>query len=639
MWYNVIYKLNSENKTVLEGRQMRKKQTGIIAAALLIAVMSVSIVHYNQYISQQFYEESTENLMFTYEQVNKTFLMFAQRNWNVLADWSIYLNNLSKEDEPEKKWRDFVKERENWQYSDFYVFNRDCQYWTIGGRQGTAEHIRAAFEELYHENAPIVSSYTSSAGIRKIMFAVPTDPITLGGITYTALAVSYENNVMQEMIGGLAYEGKSDCYLIYSDGTVLMSVEPKTEIPQTFDNLFNFIEENAESYDPEYLETMRNNVPNMQKGSVSYRYGGADYYLVYQPVGIRDWAIVGIVEKGEVDSGMKKVQRMTIALLCAMAFCITFGLIALLMHSVKNRLRREADERTELARRKEFADQLFESMARIVDRFAICDLKNNHYEYHERRGTPLYPETGSYEQLIQKISDEYAVLTDGENAKITNMLSIGHVRDVIRKSEDIFRFEYCARDRSVFQVMNVIPVEWEDGILTKIILVTQDMGQQHELENIANTDALTGLFNKRYFEKMLKIREEKKNCYALFYMDLDRFKPVNDTYGHEMGDKVLKETAQRLQSCIRSQDYAFRMGGDEFAFLVSGNMNEELCKKRIARIKQTINQPYRIDGHIISIGISCGSAVYPNDAADADAIHAIADRRMYEDKKQNRAQR
>lgn len=81
------------------------------------------------------------------------------------------------------------------------------------------------------------------------------------------------------------------------------------------------------------------------------------------------------------------------------------------------------------------------------------------------------------------------------------------------------------------------------------------------------------------------------------------------------------------------------MGGDEFAFLVNGNMNEELCEKRIARIKQTINQPYQIDGHIISIGISCGSAVYPNDADDADAIHAIADRRMYEDKKQNRAQR
>ena len=69
--------------------------------------------------------------------------------------------------------------------------------------------------------------------------------------------------------------------------------------------------------------------------------------------------------------------------------------------------------------------------------------------------------------------------------------------------------------------MSVIPVEWEGDTLTKIMIVSQDMGQQHELENLANTDALTGLFNKRYFEKIMEIRDEKKKTYALFYMDLD----------------------------------------------------------------------------------------------------------------------
>lgn len=170
------------------------------------------------------------------------------------------------------------------------------------------------------------------------------------------------------------------------------------------------------------------------------------------------------------------------------------------------------------------------------------------------------------------------------------------------------------------------------------MLVSQDMGQQHELENLANTDALTGLFNKRYFEKMMEIRDDKKTPYALFYMDLDFFKPVNDTYGHEMGDKVLKEVAKRLLMCIRSNDYAFRIGGDEFMLILKGILDAQICEKRIERIKKLIGEPYEFDGYTIKIGISCGSAVYPDDAVRI-RYQKIADKRMYEDKKINHAQR
>ena len=173
--------------------------------------------------------------------------------------------------------------------------------------------------------------------------------------------------------------------------------------------------------------------------------------------------------------------------------------------------------------------------------------------------------------------------------------------------------------------MSVIPVEWEGDTLTKIMIVSQDMGQQHELENLANTDALTGLFNKRYFEKMMEIRDENKKPYALFYMDLDLFKPVNDTYGHEMGDKVLKEVAKRLLKCIRSNDYAFRIGGDEFMLILNGNLDAQICEKRIERIKKLIGEPYEFDGYTIKIGISCGSAVYPDDANCAADIQKLAD--------------
>ena len=93
------------------------------------------------------------------------------------------------------------------------------------------------------------------------------------------------------------------------------------------------------------------------------------------------------------------------------------------------------------------------------------------------------------------------------------------------------------------------------------------MGQQHELENLANTDALTGLFNKRYFEKMMEIRDEKKKPYALFYMDLDFFKPVNDTYGHEAGDMTLVCIANIFEAICRKYK-VIRWGGEEFLIVL-----------------------------------------------------------------------
>lgn len=81
---------------------------------------------------------------------------------------------------------------------------------------------------------------------------------------------------------------------------------------------------------------------------------------------------------------------------------------------------------------------------------------------------------------------------------------------------------------------------------------------------------------------------KRKNRMLCFIWIFDFFKPVNDTYGHEMGDKVLKEVAKRLLKCIRSNDYAFRIGGDEFMLILNGNLDAQICKKRIERIKKLL---------------------------------------------------
>ena len=424
---------------------MRKKKHFLISAALL-AIIFVSIERYDNYIGQKFYQESTQGLLSTYEQLDKTFLMFAQRNWNALEDWGSYLNYRleeqdKKEQDTQEDWSDFVNNRENWKYSDFYVFNEDCEYWTIEGRRGRADHVKAAFEDLYEENAPIVSSYVASDGETKILFAVPSDPIELNDVTYTALAVTYDNSVVENLIGGGVYNNKSDCYIVDSDGTVIMSLEPETQFAEDFDNIFDFIQEKTQSYNKQYLEHMKKNVPTKGEGSVSFKYQKSEYYLVYQPVGIKDWSIVGIVEKSVVDSSMRMVQGTTIVLLCMMETCIMIGVVILMKQRAKAQLQKEADERIKAEKKREISDQLFWGISQIVDCFAICDLKNNRYEYEDKRGKYLYPKKGSYDQFIKEISDQYTILTDGENAKFTNMLSIEHVRQLIKEQKDSYCLE------------------------------------------------------------------------------------------------------------------------------------------------------------------------------------------------------
>lgn len=282
-------------------------------------------------------------------------------------------------------------------------------------------------------------------------------------------------------------------------------------------------------------------------------------------------------------------------------------------------------------------DQLIQGVTRIVERFAVCDLDSGIYEYYEMNNESYYNPTGDYRELLQRMSGEYVILTEKTNIQMDDLLSPEHLRKVIMSEDDLYTFEYCTLDRSSYKVMSVIPVEWKGSILSKVMLIAQDIGQKHELEKLANTDALTGLYNERYLSERLKRNGKLRKKFAMFYLDLDRFKPVNDTYGHDMGDRLLKAVSRRLCKCIRKTDYAFRIGGDEFSLIIEeGNINDEFCEMMVRRIKSVIDRPFDIEGRLLSVDTSCGYAIYPEHSQKIDEIRIMADHRMYEDKTQNR---
>lgn len=146
-------------------------------------------------------------------------------------------------------------------------------------------------------------------------------------------------------------------------------------------------------------------------------------------------------------------------------------------------------------------------------------------------------------------------------------------------------------------------------------------------------DSLTGLPNRSLFYDRLNLLLSlaKRNQYilAVLYMDLDRFKTVNDTLGHEIGDLVLAEAAQRMKSCTRSSDTVARMGGDEFIGIcgrIAASADAAVVADKIIRI---LSEPFRVKGHECTIGASIGISLYPLDGDEVETLVSKADTALY----------
>lgn len=603
---------------------------------LIVVVLLFGIYQYRTFIQTEIYQENSEHLLATYEQINRTFTLFTRRNWNVLSDWDEYLQCISDSENAETVWHDFADRKNNWQYSDFYMFNEHCDFLTANNRKGTADSIRNCFQEMYSSECPTISDYTASSGKHKVVFAIPlSHPFCLNNITYTGVAVSYDVTTVEGMISNNVYDDKSSCYLVNAKGHVILSLESQSEFLSEHENLFTFLKDNAVFSENTY-DAVEHDLQKVVKGRAKFNSQGTSYYMVYQPVGLNDWSILGIVQTAAVNSPDEKIMHVTIAAITVLATCLLLLLLRLSSLNAEYKLKHQELLHQALKAQKEQTDQLFYGMTCIVDRYTVVDLLKDRYEYHEYSSNSLYPETGSYQNLLDTIARNYIVLSDTENIKISHLLNKDYLQKVLHKGNGIMKIEYSKRTENVYKIMNVVAVEWDEaGIPQKVMMIAQDIGKRHELENLANTDGLTGLFNERYFSSVLHRKEQKKLPFVLYYLDLDHFKPVNDTYGHDMGDKLLKAVAERLLKCIRSNDFAFRIGGDEFALIISAEMEDSLCMQTKMRIVQSLLLPYEIDGKTLHIGASCGYAVYPLETEDTGKIRILADQRMYAEKKEN----
>ncbi len=176
----------------------------------------------------------------------------------------------------------------------------------------------------------------------------------------------------------------------------------------------------------------------------------------------------------------------------------------------------------------------------------------------------------------------------------------------------------------------------EGGLVSTHEDITDRRRIEAQIKHLAHHDALTDIANRVLLRQRLDIDLAAGKPLAVLYLDLDRFKVVNDTLGHSVGDGLLQEVARRLTSSLRAQDMVARLGGDEFAILHYSDDLRVSAKAIAERIAGTLARPFDVAGHVLSIGTSVGIAIAPEDGDDPEMVLKHADLALYAAKTERR---
>lgn len=213
------------------------------------------------------------------------------------------------------------------------------------------------------------------------------------------------------------------------------------------------------------------------------------------------------------------------------------------------------------------------------------------------------------------------------------------IREALRRKESVrVVLRNLRKNGEVFwNDLRIDPVSNLDGEITHFVGVINDITEarhyERRLHHLAHHDPLTGLANRTLLQERLRFAIDHAALHrcmvALAFLDLDNFKHINDHFGHEAGDTVLREVAERLRACMREEDTIARVGGDEFVLLVCNPASHAQVADLIERVRRSVMAPVEVNGQDILPGTSIGVSVFPDDGDSPDKIMRAADAAMY----------
>ncbi len=312
--------------------------------------------------------------------------------------------------------------------------------------------------------------------------------------------------------------------------------------------------------------------------------------------------------------------------------------------------------------------ELREAEVRREHRRADEELKKYHSRLEslvEERTVNLKRTNEKMSEILASITDAYYCLDSGWRFTDLNRLaeqlfsrSAGDLLGRVIWEEfpqavgtEIYAKYHTAVEKNLpvhFETLSKVSGRWHeihayprvDGLEIYSRDISERKGMEEEIRHMAHHDALTDLPNRRLFLDLFKIeaaqaRRNKKKL-AVLFLDVDRFKEINDTLGHEIGDELLKKASSRLKASIRESDTVARIGGDEFNILVSDITREEDAADVAGKIVENFRKSFMISGHELRVTCSMGISIYPDDSDETDTLLRYADIAMYSAKENGR---
>jgi diguanylate cyclase (GGDEF)-like protein/PAS domain S-box-containing protein len=228
------------------------------------------------------------------------------------------------------------------------------------------------------------------------------------------------------------------------------------------------------------------------------------------------------------------------------------------------------------------------------------------------------------------------------HGKQTDPDSIARLRTATQTAQELHLVlrSYRRDGRPFWNRLQILPLQDATGRATHYLAMLRDVTAEHihaeRLEYRAHHDPVTGLPNRHLLghrlEEALTLAGQAGRPFALIFIDVDRFKLINDTFGHHAGDRVLQSVGERLMNCVRADDTVARYGGDEFVLLLHEGpecVDTEVVRKRLVH---ALTQPIVIDNIHVDISCSIGMSVYPTDGGDVPSLCKHADADMYNNK-------
>jgi diguanylate cyclase (GGDEF)-like protein/PAS domain S-box-containing protein len=294
-------------------------------------------------------------------------------------------------------------------------------------------------------------------------------------------------------------------------------------------------------------------------------------------------------------------------------------------------------------------------LEKLASQVAVSLLLVKEYEHLRVRGAAIASAEHAVfiadpDGRIEWVNDAYIRLTGYGSSEligtIPQFLKTGKPRTAMRQahrqtdSGKVWRHELVERrkDGRSFMVEQVFtPLRNDQGRITHFVAIHQDITVRKETESkffhLAHHDPLTDLPNRTMFFDRLKqaLAQARRNgrSVGVIFLDLDRFKSVNDAFGHEIGDALLRTVADRLTHCVRETDTVARLSGDEFTMILQDLERGQDAGHVAQKILETLSQPIEFDGRSMAVHASVGIALYPFDGTDPDLLITQADRGMY----------